>query len=139
MMIFFPLLSFSYTHKILFLFFFEWESFLKLKIEKFEGRKLLFWLDKIFEKDVQKQKWEEKTKELHVWKLKDQKKKRKYRESDNREVKSRGGTIREENWRRVLVPCGWDTDQYRRGWSIFRLRFLQFRTKELIRQRRSMK
>lgn len=40
---------------------------------------------------MQKQKWEEKTKELHVWKLKDQKKKRKYRESDNREVKSRGG------------------------------------------------
>lgn len=43
------------------------------------------------------------------------KEERKYRESDNREVKSRGETIREENWRRVLVPCGWDTDQYRRG------------------------
>lgn len=43
------------------------------------------------------------------------KEERKYRESDNREVKSRGETIREENWRRVLVPCGRDTDQYRRG------------------------
>lgn len=54
------------------------------------------------------------TKELHIWKLKDQKKNESI-ENRIREVKSRGETIREENWRRVLVPCGWDTDQYRRG------------------------
>lgn len=71
-------------------------------------------MDKIFEKDVQKQKWKENERVTYM-EVEGPKEERKYRESDNREVKSRGETIREKNWRRVLVPCGWDTDQYRRG------------------------
>lgn len=63
---------------------------------------------------MQKQKWKENERVTYM-EVEGPKEERKYRESDNREVKSRGKTIREENWRRVLVPCGWDTDQYRRG------------------------